>query len=175
MTSFDKTILPQQHVNWSQTDYDMFYLKRARKISEETDDPNAQLDVRSAVGSIITMKNKVISESANRIPKRLRSEFEFSLDFDAERLWYIEHAERAAIFSAVANEISLDGGTIYCTRFPCADCARTIVSFGLSRLVVSKGFLSESKWIESQRHARKILRLAKVKIRYLSHISTPNA
>jgi len=168
MTSLDEIILPQQHVNWSQTDYDMFYLRRARELSQETDDPNAQLDNRSAVGSIITVENELVSRSANKVPEQLRSVFEFSADFDSERLWYVEHAERAAIFFAAINNNSLDGGTIYCTRFPCSDCARAIVSFGLSRLVVSKGFLSEGKWIESQRYARQILRMAKVKIRYLS-------
>lgn len=47
----------------------------------------------------------------------------------------IVHAEMAAITSAARLGVSVKGGTLYCTTFPCHMCARHIVAAGLSTVV----------------------------------------
>lgn len=45
------------------------------------------------------------------------------------------HAEMAAIMSCARNGISLKGATLYCSTFPCHNCAKHIISAGISRVV----------------------------------------
>lgn len=45
------------------------------------------------------------------------------------------HAEMAALMSAARNGISVKGGILYSTTFPCHLCARHIIAAGISRVV----------------------------------------
>ena len=45
------------------------------------------------------------------------------------------HAEMSAILNCTRNGISSLGGTIYCTTFPCHNCARHIIDAGIKRVV----------------------------------------
>lgn len=47
----------------------------------------------------------------------------------------IVHAEMAAICDAAARGVSIRGGTLYCTTFPCHMCARLIIASGITRVV----------------------------------------
>lgn len=57
---------------------------------------------------------------------------------------------------------------MYSTRFPCIDCARAIVFCGITRIVVGGGLEHRSSWIDSQRGALRLFRLAGVTIRYFT-------
>jgi deoxycytidylate deaminase len=45
------------------------------------------------------------------------------------------HAEMEALLSCARSGISPKGGTLYCTTFPCHNCAKHIVAAGIERLV----------------------------------------
>lgn len=45
------------------------------------------------------------------------------------------HAEMTAISSSAKGGISIKGGTLYCTTFPCHNCAKHIVGSGIKRVV----------------------------------------
>ena len=45
------------------------------------------------------------------------------------------HAEMSAILNCTRNGISPQGGVIYCTTFPCHNCARHIIDAGIKRVV----------------------------------------
>ena len=45
------------------------------------------------------------------------------------------HAEMAAITDAARRGVSVGGSVLYTTTFPCHECARNIVSAGISRVV----------------------------------------
>lgn len=45
------------------------------------------------------------------------------------------HAEMAAITDAAARGVAIRGATLFCTTFPCHNCARHIVSAGLRSVV----------------------------------------
>ena len=47
----------------------------------------------------------------------------------------VVHAEMSAITLAARRGLSIGGGSIYCTTFPCHMCARHIISAGLRRVV----------------------------------------
>ena len=135
-----------------------------------TDDPKGKIVRQSAVGSIITYAAKEIARSANVLPPSLKKKMEEtgSIVSDEDRYHLIEHAERSVIFKALISKSDIEGATIYCTRFPCSDCARAMVFVGIRRAVFAGGFAGESRWLSSQRAALKILRDGGVKIRYLT-------
>jgi deoxycytidylate deaminase len=155
---------------------DARFLQRAFDIREKSDDPKAVTTTNSGVGAVIVYNNTVVSESANVITPKYKASLgtePLKLE-ESDRYHFIEHAERATIFSAVAEGKSVSGGTLYCTRFPCSDCARAISWFGIQRVVTGGGLSGEQRWLESQRAALKILRASGVKVRVLKAKVTSN-
>lgn len=45
------------------------------------------------------------------------------------------HAEMAALMSCARNGISVQGATLYCSTFPCHNCAKHIIAAGIKRVV----------------------------------------
>ncbi|MEG4336022.1 anti-phage dCTP deaminase [Microcoleus sp. AT9_A2] len=64
-----------------------------------------------------------------------RAQLEKSQFMDALEYGRIVHAEMSAISDAARLGIGIQGGTIYCTTFPCHMCSKHIVSSGLSKVV----------------------------------------
>ncbi|MCB1340558.1 MAG: dCMP deaminase [Pseudooceanicola sp.] len=52
-----------------------------------------------------------------------------------EKFYWIEHAERNAVYNAARAGVSLHGCTAYVNRFPCADCGRALIQSGITRVV----------------------------------------
>lgn len=161
------------HVKRSRTQDDENFLALALAERTKSDDPKSRQVPQSGVGAVIVMNGQAISRSANVLPPQLKAHHDvkgIGIE-EAERYHFIEHAERAAIFLALNNGHQLAGATLYCTRFPCSDCARAIVWTGISRLVVSSGLAGEGRWLEAQRAARQILKRAGVIVRVLNQPS----
>jgi dCMP deaminase len=161
--------MPRKSGN-SKTQEDNQYLDLAFGERQNSDDPKSRLVLQSGVGAIIAMNGKIVARSANVFPPQLKVHYDRTAEGlqEEDRYHMIEHAERAAIFMALERGLSLKGATMYSTRFPCSDCARAIVWFGISRLVVGAGLTGEQRWLAAQRAARKILRQAGVALRVLS-------
>lgn len=51
------------------------------------------------------------------------------------------HAEMDAITSAARKGIPVKGSTLYCTTFPCHECARLIISSGIRRVIYIEPYL----------------------------------
>jgi dCMP deaminase len=148
---------------------DTAFLALAFKARRMSDDPKANQVSSSGVGAVLVSAGRVIAQAANVIPPPLKSRKKHQpLVQETDRYYFIEHAERAAIFTAVAAGEPLSGATLYCTRFPCSDCARALVWFGVSKVVSAAGLTGEEKWLESQRAALKILRGSGVKVRVIT-------
>lgn len=68
------------------------------------------------------------------------------------KLLYTQHAERNALDNALFDT---DSATLYCTFFPCCDCAKSIISKGILRVVAPiPSSEQEEKWGESFRTTR---------------------
>ncbi|MFM0741974.1 deaminase [Paraburkholderia xenovorans] len=144
-------------------------MREALAERSATDDPKAKIVPQSAVGSVIADREGEIARSANVLPPIFRDLFDTGVRqvSDVDRYHFIEHAERAAIFKALRSRTQLSNATIYCTRFPCSDCARAILFSGIKRAVFLGGFAGEKRWLPSQRAALRILRDGGVVVRYL--------
>lgn len=157
----------------TQTEADLHWMACAFEARAGSDDPKAKIIAQSGVGAVIANRDNVIAQSANIIPPVVLATMRANGRevTDDDRYFIIEHAERAAIFDAFQSGASLSNATIYCTRFPCADCARAIVWSGIKRAVFAGGFSGETRWIGAQRAARQLLKDAGIKVRFL----TPNS
>lgn len=56
---------------------------------------------------------------------------------------YGVHSEANAIATAAKNGVNINNSTLYCTTYPCAYCAKIIVSSGISKVVYSEGYPDE--------------------------------
>lgn len=151
-----------------QIDFDRELLDLAFSKRSLSDDPKARIVDKSGVVAIITRSNDIIAMSANVLPPRLKEKFaanQFVVD-DSSRYGVIEHAERAAIYSALVDGKTLQNATLYCTRFPCSDCARAIIWCGIDRVVVPSGDVGETLWKESQEAALEMLGTAGITVSY---------
>ena len=75
------------------------------------------------------------------------------------------HAESEAIKSAASDyQIDLAGSSLITTRFPCEYCAAQIIWNNIA-CVISPPIREDSKWVESQRIAKRILGYAGVSVR----------
>jgi dCMP deaminase len=86
-----------------------------------------------------------------------------------EKYFWIEHAERNAIYNAALEGVSLKNSTIYLTSgLPCMDCARGIVNSGIKvvwckRVCTTK---NKEKWEESQMKSLQLLNECGVMVCY---------
>lgn len=84
-----------------------------------------------------------------------------------ERLLWIEHAERNAIFAAARKGLATAGATLIATFHPCADCARAIVQAGIADLHTLAPDLADPVWGPAFGFSRTILEEGGVRVVYL--------
>jgi dCMP deaminase len=105
-------------------------LEQARKRGLLSKKPDTK------VGAILADKdNNVIFEASNDYIYPLYDNF--NLEFEGERSFYSEHAERRLIFSAISSGFcAFQDTTLVVTHFPCCDCARAIILIGIKKIIV---------------------------------------
>lgn len=108
--------------------------------------------------------NLVVTRAANTFPDGVQ-------DIEArherpEKYFWVEHAERNAIYNAARRGISLAGCICYLPWFPCMDCARALIQSGIAELVAIKPDLSDPKWGEDFKRVETLLSEGGVKLRF---------
>lgn len=108
-------------------EHENYFLNLIDNIKHESDDSNTQTGaiVHTLSGRLISSSN-VLTKGVMPLPERCSRPHKYN---------WIEHAERSVIYKAARYGYPLDGATMYMRWFPCAECARAIVSSGISTLV----------------------------------------
>lgn len=134
------------------------FIDLSKHISTWSEDPSTK------TGSIIVNeKARIISLGFNGFPSGVNP----SADRNVRPTKYLfyEHAERNAIYNAKTN---IENCIIYCTHFPCSDCARGIIQVGIKYVIVDKimvqGF--KERWSESMEASAKMFEEAGVKYHF---------
>ena len=123
-------------------------------------------DRSRGVGCVVVSEDKrILSTGYNGFPIGLDDNAEHRHERPGKYL-YTEHAERNAIYSAGLHGVSLKGGTLYSTLFPCAGCARAIIQSGVKKLVTRKPH-ADSKWEIEFAAAKEMLIETDVEIEYV--------
>ena len=118
------------------------------------------------VGAVLVLADGVTTFAAcNDFPAGVRDLEERHAH--PERLLWIEHAERNAIFAAARAGHATAGATLIATFHPCADCARAIVQAGIATLHTLAPAFDDPLWGAAFRCSRAILEEGGVRVVYL--------
>jgi dCMP deaminase len=90
-------------------------------------------DRRRKVGAVIVgSANEVRATGYNGLPRSVSGDGDLRHNSeDGEKYYWLEHAERNAIYNAARAGISTEGCRIYVSLFSCSDCARGIIQSGI--------------------------------------------
>ena len=140
-----------------------YFLNIAEQVKRKSKDQSTQ------IGAVIVGEDKeVLSTGYNSFPRGLDDSLQERQE-RPEKYFWMEHAERNAIYNAALEGVSLKNSTIYLTSgLPCMDCARGIVNSGI-KIVYCKEVCTtknKEKWEESQNKAKQLLSECGVNVIY---------
>ncbi len=110
--------------------WDECFMRIARVIAQRSKDP-----VTQAGAVIVTKKNIVVGLGYNGWPRGVElDELPWARegDFVDTKYAYVVHAEENAVYNANG---STEDCVLYCTLFPCNECAKTIIQNGITEIV----------------------------------------
>ena len=125
---------------------DEYFMNLAEEVSLNS-------DCRRHVGAVIAKDNRVLVTGYNASPEGCTSCKELGGCMrqrdgipSGTRQEYCRavHAEQNAIIQAATEEISIKGGTLYVTTYPCSICARMIINCKLERIVYKGDYQDEN-------------------------------
>ena len=122
-------------------------MRMALTIAERSKDPSTQ------AGSVIATKNNVVvGMGYNGFPRGVDNDtfpWEREGSLEQTKYAYICHSEENAIYN---SNSSTKGCKIYCTLFPCNECAKTIIQTGIKEVIYeSDKYHDTPVWIASRR------------------------
>jgi dCMP deaminase len=122
--------------------WDEAFMQIARLIAMRSKDPNTQ------AGAVIVDENNVIvGLGYNGFPRGCSDDqlpWERNGDFCETKYAYVVHAEINAIFNA--NKLTR-GCKIYCTLFPCNECAKATIQNGIKEIIYEEDkYHNEKNW-----------------------------
>ena len=110
--------------------WDTRFMELAHRVALWSKDPATQ------VGAVIVNERKqIVGIGFNGFPRGIEDDEEKYKDRDT-KLLYVCHAERNALDNCLVD-LHNQNTTIYCTFFPCTDCAKGIIQRGVRRVVTT--------------------------------------
>lgn len=110
--------------------WDECFMKMSHVISQRSKDPSTQ-----AGATIVTPDNVVVGLGYNGFPRGVDSTkfpWDREGDFLDIKYTYVSHAEENAIFNSNSPTKNCK---IYCTLFPCNECAKSIIQVGINEVI----------------------------------------
>lgn len=137
--------------------WDESFMHIADVMSQRSKDPNTQS------GSIIVDSNGVIvGLGYNGFPRGIADEdlpWEREGGFLDTKYAYVVHSEENAIYN---SNKPTDGCKIYCTMFPCNECAKTLIQSGIKEIIYNNDQYHDT---EIWQASRKLFDMAGIKYR----------
>jgi len=125
-------------------------------------------DNKTQIGVVLVGKdNSIVSTGYNSFPRGINDYIDERQERPEKYFWF-EHAERNAIYNAARIGVSTLGTTMYMTcDISCADCARGIISAGISKVVFRKSIKAwPEKWRQSAERSNQMFKEAGVIVEY---------
>lgn len=101
------------------------------------------------VGALITVNRRIVATGYNGAPAGVKScrELGFCLRKDSKSGENLDtclaaHAEQNCLIQASKTNISVDGGNIYITTYPCSTCMKLIINAGIKKVFYSQAYNS---------------------------------
>lgn len=139
-----------QKVNNSNISWDEYFMNVAILTSLRSSDMNTK------VGSVLVSKeNKIIGTGYNGIPRNLdHRDFPITNDrnlkYNETKYAYVVHAELNSILNSTVFD--LNDSKLYCTLFPCNECAKVIIQKGIKEIIyLSDKYHDNPEYVASRR------------------------
>ena len=110
--------------------WDECFMRMAHVIAERSKDPSTQ-----AGAVVVDQNNVVLGLGYNGWPRGIEAD---ALPWNREgsvletKYAYVCHAEENAVYNSHSKPIS---AKVYCTLFPCNECAKTIIQNGIQEVI----------------------------------------
>jgi dCMP deaminase len=111
--------------------WDELFILQANLIAQKSKDPSTK------VGCVIVGNdNAILSMGFNGFPRNIDEHVPERWK-RPEKYFWVEHAERNAIYNAARNGINLNGARAYLNwePKPCADCTRALIQVGIKEII----------------------------------------
>ena len=131
----------------------MKYMEVARAVSKFSKDESTK------VGAVILGKDslEIRSLGYNGAPRGCSADEDAKRMERPEKYFWMEHAERNAIYNAARVGVPLEGSAILITHPPCMDCARALVQVGIKEVYWVKPTPEfGARWLE---HKYRVIKL----------------
>ena len=142
----------KNYLSWDDT-----FMFLAQIISQRSKDPSTQ------AGSVIVSKDNIfLGMGYNGWARGIDQS---DLPWDREGDWldtkypYVVHAEANAVYNSITK---VRGSRLYCTLFPCNECAKAIIQNGVKEVIYKSDKYKDTKEAKA---SRKMFELAGVKLR----------
>lgn len=110
-------------------DWNTYFMNLIGPIASRSKDPNTQ------VGCVVVgPENNIRSTGYNSFPRGIQDDIPERLE-RPEKYFWLEHADRNAIYAAARVGTPLEGCKMYLPGLPCMDCARGIIQVGIKEVV----------------------------------------
>lgn len=133
-------------------------------------------DNHTHVGAVVVdSDNVLVSTGYNSLPRFIEPDEDgkrMSRE-NGEKYFWMEHAERNAIYNAARRGTVLKKCKIYVPWTPCPDCARAIIQTGMDEVIIHKNGQefydkhTNGNWVESYARTYDMLNEVGVKIRFM--------
>lgn len=142
----------QDYISW-----DECFMRMAHVIAQRSKDPSTQ------AGAVIADQNNiVVGLGYNGLPRGIDNDkfpWERQGDFLNTKYAYVCHAEENAVYNANNTTKKCK---IYCTLFPCNECAKTLIQNGILEVIYESDKYHET---DASIAARRLFDAADVKYR----------
>ena len=125
-------------------------------------------DQSTQIGAVIVgPDNEIRSTGYNSFPKGLNDDLDIRQQ-RPEKYYWIEHAERNALYNAAKIGVSTKNCTMYLNcGIPCCDCTRGIINSGITKIYVCEHDITKSKhWVEHSLRSKIMLDESNVDVVY---------
>jgi dCMP deaminase len=104
--------------------------------------------LRRQVGAVVVKEKRILSTGYNGAPRKLAHCLEIGCmretlgvpSGERHELCRAIHAEQNAVVQAATSGVTIEGGTLYSTTFPCSMCSKIIINAGIVRIVCREGY-----------------------------------
>lgn len=133
----DSTDKPPRRPSW-----DEYFMQVARVVAGRS------TCLRRQVGAVIVRDKRILATGYNGAPTGLPHCLDIgclrdqvgALSGERQEICRASHAEQNALVQAARYGIAVEGGTLYCTTFPCSICAKMLVNAGIRRVVYEEDY-----------------------------------
>jgi len=115
--------------------WDEYFMDVARTVATRATCP------RASVGAVLVREHRILTTGYNGAPRGVAHCTEAGCELVNGHCVRSTHAEANAVVQGALHGVRLEGATAYCTHQPCVNCAKLLISAGVTRIVYDAAYL----------------------------------